>query len=111
MDVVNDDRRIVRRLIEGYAKVRPSIGDVQVETIFDESNNHYELIYSGWDGSRRIHGSVVHVDIRGGKTGIQHDGTYDGMANDLVAEGVPPERIVLAFKPPAIRPHTGFATS
>jgi len=111
MDAVSDYRRVVRRLIEGYAAVPPSIGEIQVETVFDEANDHYELIYSGWDKHRRIHGSVVHVDIRGGKIWIQHDGTYDGMANDLVAAGIAPDQIVLAFKPPDIRPHTGFAAS
>jgi ketopantoate reductase len=111
MDAVSDYRRIIRRLIEGYAQVRPSIGDIEIETIFDESNDHYELIYSGWDRHRRIHGPVVHVDIRGGKVWIQHDGTYHGIANDLVEAGVPKDRIVLAFKPPDVRPHTDFATA
>lgn len=110
-DSVGDYRRLIRRLIEGYAEVRLSVGDVQVETIFDEQNDHYELIYSGWQGRHRIHGPVVHVDIRGDKIWIQHDGTHDGMANDLVEAGVPKDQIVLAFRPPDVRPLTGFATA
>jgi len=111
MDTLSDYRRIIRRLIEESAEIQPSVGDVQVEAIFDESNDHYELLYSGWDGHRRIHGSVLHLDIRGGKIWIQHDGTYDGIANDLVEAGVPRDRIVLAFKPPDVRQYTGFATA
>ena len=111
MDALSDYRRIIRRLIEGYAEVRPSVGEVQVETIFDEANDHYELVYAGWNGHHRIHGPVVHIDIRGGKVWIQYDGTHGGIANDLVEAGVPKDRIVLAFKSPAARPLTGFATA
>ena len=39
---------------------------------------HYELMYAGWNGPYRIHGSVLHVDIRNGKVWIQHDGTEEG---------------------------------
>lgn len=63
----------------------------------------------GWRGSERIHGTLVHVDIAGGHIWIQYDGTERGIANELVESGVPRDRIVLAFKPPAMRPFTGFA--
>ena len=54
---------------------------------------------------------MLHLDIRDGKIWIQHDGTYDGIANALVEAGIPRDRIVLAFKPPDIRQYTGFAVS
>jgi hypothetical protein len=66
-------------------------------------------MYAGWNGIYRIHGSVLHLDIRNGKVWIQHDGTEGGIAEELVQEGIPRDRIVLAFKSPDIRPHTGFA--
>ncbi len=68
-------------------------------------------MYAGWNGPYRIHGSVLHLDIREGKVWIQYDGTEEGIADELVAAGIPPERIVLAFKSPDIRPHTGFAVA
>jgi aspartyl-tRNA synthetase len=43
----------------------------------------------GWQNSQRVHGSIVHIDIRDGKIWIQHDGTEEGIANRLVAYGVP----------------------
>jgi hypothetical protein len=51
------------------------------------------------------------IDIRDGKIWIQHDGTEEGIADGLVNSGIPKDRIVLAFKPPEIRPHTGFASA
>ena len=109
MEPVTEYRRIIRDLIGRYAKFAPAVGDVQIETIFDESNDHYELIYAGWHRQYRIHGSVLHIDIRGGKVWIQHDGTEDGVAEELVKAGIPRERIVLAFKPPEVRKYTDYA--
>jgi hypothetical protein len=111
MDEVASYREIIKKLIRYYATFTPARGDVQIETIFDESNDHYELMYAGWNGPYRIHGPVLHIDIRGGKVWIQSDGTEDGIADSLVEAGIPHDRIVLAFKSPDIRPYTDFAVA
>jgi ketopantoate reductase len=111
MEELKHYRKVVRELIEHYAQVPPSLGEVRVEVVFDESDGHYELIYSGWHDTYRIQGSVLHIDIRDGKAWIQHDGTEDRIADELVRQGIPKERIVLAFKHPDLRPHTGFAVA
>lgn len=104
MDHVDRYRQILRDLIHRYAQFKPSLGEVQIEVIIDEANDHYELMYAGWNGIYRIHGSVLHLDIRAGKVWIQHDGTEAGVAEELVEAGIPREHIVLAFKPPDVRP-------
>jgi hypothetical protein len=109
MDQVEHYRTLIRSLIEDYAQYQPAGGDVEIETIFDAANDHYELIYAGWNGPYRIHGSVLHLDIRKGKIWIQYDGTEHGIAEDLVKAGVPHDQIVLAFKPPEARQYTDFA--
>jgi hypothetical protein len=38
----------------------------------------------GWDGPRRVHGVLLHIDIIGNKVWIQHDGTSPGVAEELV---------------------------
>jgi len=55
---------------------------------------------------KRIFGCVLHLDIIDGKIGIQHDGTDIGIADELVALGVPKQDIVLAFHAPSMRKHT-----
>jgi len=109
MDQLPRYRAIIRELIQAYAQYQPARGDVQIEVIFDEANDHYELMYAGWNGPYRIHGSVLHLDICQGKVWVQYDGTEDGIAEELVKAGIPREHIVLAFKSPDIRPYTGFA--
>lgn len=109
MDKLSYYGEIVKTLIRKYAEFHPARGDVQIEVIFDEANGHYELMYAGWNGPYRIHGSVLHIDLRGDKVWIQHDGTEHGIAEELVETGIPREHIVLAFKPPEVRVHTDFA--
>lgn len=88
---------VVRAIIEEYAAVKPSLGKIEVEVVCDEARGHYELVYAGWIEQKRIHGAVIHIDVRDGRIVIQHDGTSTGVANDLIARGVPEEHIVLAF--------------
>jgi hypothetical protein len=49
------------------------------------------------------------VDLIGGKFWIQRDGTEEGIASEFVREGIPKDRIVLAFRRPQTRRHTEYA--
>ena len=109
MDPVARYRELIKQVITGHAQIKPAFGEVRVETIFDETQDHYALIHSGWDGLTRIEGEVIHVDIINGKIWIQHDGTEHGVARELEALGVPRQAIVLAFHAPIKRPLTGYA--
>ena len=55
------------------------------------------LRYIGWNRPRRIHDCLLHVDLKGDKVWIQHDGLGEGIASDLMEAGVPGEHIVLAW--------------
>jgi hypothetical protein len=111
MDRINEYGAVVRRILDEYAAFIPSEEDIEIEKIYDDARGHYELLFIGWEKKRRIHGCVLHVDIKGGKVWIQHDGTEEGIAGELVAAGIPKERIVLAFHPPYKRPYTGYAVA
>jgi ketopantoate reductase len=111
MDRVAEYRNIVKNVIQEYAAFDPSTGTVEAETVFDDERGHYELVYTGWENRRRVHGTVIHVDIRDGKIWIQHDGTEDGIADELLAAGVPYDHIVLGFHHPDKRKHTPFAVA
>ena len=104
-------RRIVTRLIEDYASYKPSHGQIETEAIVDPALDHYEVMHVGWDGVRRVHGSVVHIDIIGDKVWIQYDGTTRPVADELIAGGIPREDIVLGFHPAEVRKYTDFAVS
>ncbi len=111
MDRVAEYAEIVKRILAVYAALKPSVGEVDVETVFDDANGHYELMQTGWSGYQRIHACLIHVDIRDGKIWIQHDGTEDGITPELLESGIPRDRIVLAFQHPTKRKHTPFAVA
>ena len=78
-----------------------------ISKIFDR----YLVVILGRESSRRVHGCLVHIDIIEGKLWIQRDGTEHGIANDLINAGVPKTQIVLGFRSPEIRKHTGLAVA
>jgi XisI protein len=111
METLEHYREVIKNVIRKHARCTPSTAEVEIETIFDDSNDHFELVHSGWNGSHRIHGAVIHIDIRNGKIWIQFDGTADGVATELVAAGIPKEQIVLAWKPAHRRQDTEYAVA
>ena len=94
-----------------YAAHKPSHGQIDSEPIIDPERDHYEVVHIGWQGHRRVHGCVIHVDIINGKIWIQHDGTDRPIAEALVEAGVPREDIVLGFQPADVRKWTDFAVA
>jgi hypothetical protein len=108
MDQVNRYREIVIRLVEEYAAYTPAYGDIRTEALIDRERDRYEVLQIGWDGSRRVHGSVIHIDIRDGKVWIEHNGTDARLGEELVAAGIPRSDIVLGFQPEEVRPLSGF---
>jgi hypothetical protein len=65
----------------------------------------------GWENGKRVKYITVYVRLRGDKFWIEEDWTEDGIATDLVREGVPKEDIVLAFHDPETRKYTDFAAA
>lgn len=110
MAVLERYRQAVRQVLATYSAYQPAYGDVEMELIIDPERDHYQVLSVGWHDQRRVHGTLLHIDIKHDQIWIQHDGTEGGVANDLVALGVPKEDIVLAFHAPYKRPYTGFGT-
>jgi hypothetical protein len=111
MDKLELYRKEIEEIIKKYGNYKPSYGDVEVQLIFDKEHDHYQLVNVGWDGDERIRGCLLHIDLKNDKIWIQHDGTEIGVANELVALGIPKEDIILAFHAPSRRKYTEFAVS
>lgn len=108
MDKIETYRNYIQKILTEHAQL---VWDkrIQAQTIFDEKNDHYQLVYVGWRGAKRVYGVVLHVDIIDGKIWVQQDGTEVGIANKLVDLGVAKQDIVLGIDPPMMRQYTDFA--
>ena len=111
MDTNAGYREIVQQIIFEYAKHKPRYGQIETEMLIDTERDHYKVMHIGWEGMRRVYGSVIHLDIINGKVWIQYDGTNRPVADALLEAGVPREDIVLAFHPPEVRQYTDFAAA
>jgi hypothetical protein len=111
MDRVEELRQILKAIIGKYAAFTPNYGEIEVDTVIDDTGGHYQLWNIGWQNKRRIHGCVLNVTIKDSKLWIQHDGLGDGITQELLEAGVKPEEIILAFFLPSERKHLPFAVA
>ncbi len=109
MDTVAADRALLARLYKEWERWPCAESHFEVVPFLEEAHDRYLLMMIGWDGPRRIHNVLVHVDLIDGKFWIQRDNTEEGFATELVAAGVPKDRIVLAFYPESVRHYGDFA--
>ena len=104
-------RAILRQVVEQAAEYPPSASAVEAVPACDEARDQYLLLHLGWNDLGRVHAVVCHLRLWEGKVWIERDGTPDGLATTLLAAGIPPEDVVLAFQPAWKRPYTAFAVA
>jgi hypothetical protein len=109
MDKLAQYRQIVQEVLQEYAAVPISHGEIDSQTIFDTVNDRYQVLDIGWNKNRRIHDCALHLDIINGKIWVQHNMTEMQIAQELMAKGVAREDIVLGFQAPYVREYSGFA--
>jgi XisI protein len=97
---------LMEQVLMDYSKYPYAYGQIERQLVFDRSRDQCLLMSVGWE-KQRVHGSLIHIDLIDGECWIQRAGTETGIAHELEATGVPKNRIVLAFRPPEMRPQTG----
>jgi hypothetical protein len=111
MDPLDTYRQIIEDVLTEYTRIPYAYGEIQSEAIFDRTRDRYLLVNVGWEDSRRVHGSLVHIDIINDMLWIQRDGTEHGIAKELIKAGIPRDRIVLGFRPAKVRQYTEYAAA
>jgi hypothetical protein len=109
MDRREKHKSIVKQLLLDYAEIKPSNGDIDTEVIFDEERGRFALLDIGWDGKKRVHFNVFHIDIKeDGKIWLQHNATDIDIAEELIEMGIPRDQIVLGSVLPQMRKFTKY---
>lgn len=104
-----DYRKLVKSLLKEYIRYDSEDSSVETQLVFDTENDHYQMLYVGWQNEERIYGCPVHIDIKDEKIWIQRDFTEAGIAQQLIDLGVPKSDIVLGFRSPFVRQFSEFA--
>jgi hypothetical protein len=111
MDTRTHDIEVIEKLLCEQAHYYSTPHQFRTLRAFDHEQGQFLLLDEGWDEYRRIHRVWAHVELREDKIWIHEDGTEEGIANLLVAAGMPCDRIVLAFLAPSQRRATEFAAA
>ena len=109
--VAKPHRDAIKKILLDYADDQPITADIATEVVMDEERGHYEVLAVGWRGNKRVHTTIIHIDLIDDKVWLQHDGTDRVIADELLAAGIPPQALVLGFRHPRVREHTGFAVA
>lgn len=102
-------RQYVQNILKYHSSLDPKIVGMETYMAFDTVDDHYQVVSVGWEGSQRLYGCLIHVDIKEDKIWIQYDGTEYSVTQKLIDLGVPSPSIVVAYHAPSARKFTNFA--
>ena len=113
MDKIKVFQNAILHFLNGYLSDMGSNinSDVQYKILADYENNSFQLLATGWNGKLYVFGPLFHFDIINDKIWMQCNNTEREVVDELMANGVSAQEIVLGFVPPYARAHTGFATA
>lgn len=112
MAALEQYQKAVQSALLNYANERLGLSshpDLELQTLFDTKHDHYQLVYVGWYGTKRVYTPLFHIDIKNEKVWLQLNSTEDDITRELIKLGVPKEDIVLGFQAPIMRQFTEFA--
>ncbi|MDJ1172007.1 XisI protein [Roseofilum sp. BLCC_M154] len=99
----------IEGIFNDYARINYVNAEITNTPIVDRDRHHFLLVSEGWEGKKRVHRTLVHLEIRDDKIWIHFDGMAESVVEQLLTLGVPKEDIVLAFHPPHVRKLGDFA--
>ncbi len=114
MEKVNQYRQILKDVLTNYTLDKsgyPQPNDVETQLLFDNQNDHYQVLRVGWRNRTQVFLVIFHFDIKDGKIWLQQNVSDYDIVGDLEAQGIPKSDIVLAFHSPQMRPFTGYAVA
>lgn len=88
MDKLAEYGHIIESVLQRYASIPYSHDEIDNRVIVDAERKNFLLMTIGWEGHRRVHGCVVHIQIIDDKIWIQRDGIEDSVTEELEAAGI-----------------------
>lgn len=110
MAAVENLREAIARVFRSWESYpNPALSLFKIVGVTDTLHDRYTLTHLDFDGERYKSHLLAYLEIRDGKIWILTDNTEDGIAPELVTEGISKEQIVLGFYSTALREAGEFA--
>ncbi len=99
METIERYRAVIHQLLSEYQEFyrRGTRTEVDTEIVADDTHGQYMVMRVGWRGETRVRRPLFYLRFKENKIWIEEDWTKEGIASELMAEGVCREDIVLAF--------------
>ena len=105
-------REVIARVFHAWeAYPNPALSLFKIVGVMDTVHDRYTLTHLDFDGDRYKSYLLAYLEIRDGKIWILTDNTENGIATELVAEGIAKDQIVLGFYSAAMREAGEFAVT
>jgi XisI protein len=109
MDKLTNYQQAIQQILTEYASYMPVNEGLTLETIFDETRDHFQLVVLGWNGHEHIYKPLLHLDIINGKIWVQLNETQFTLTEDFDRFEIPHHDIVNGLIPTRRRAFTGYA--
>lgn len=113
MDKITKYQRLIVKLLEEYASVKPAnLTDHEYQVLVDTKHHHYQLLSLGWQHNKHYCNIILHLDIKSeSKIWLQANNTDWNIAETLQENGVPKSDIVLGTIAPHLRMYAGYSVA
>jgi hypothetical protein len=112
MDKTIKYRNIIQKVRSDFVALRESMNTpIQTQVLIDTTNDHYQVLRTGWRNGKQVFNVIFHFDIINEKIYLQRNVSDYDIIEDIELLGVPKHDIVLAFHAPNMRPFTGYAAA
>jgi hypothetical protein len=111
MDTLDGLRSAIARVFRSWEQYPTSVSKFRITGVMDTTTDRYTLTHVDFDGNRYRSHLLAQLEIRDNKIWILTDNTEEGIAAELVNEGVSKGQIVLGYYSPAMREQGDFAAA
>jgi XisI protein len=111
MESIESLRAAIARVFRSWEEYPSEISKFRIEGVMDTTRDRYTLTHVDLEKERYKSHLLAHLEIKDGKIWILTDNTEEGIASELVAEGISKEQVVLGFYSPQMREMGEFAVA
>lgn len=109
LDAIAVLREAIAQVFRSWEEFPSAISKFRILGVMDTAHDHYTLTHVDFEGERYKSHLLAQLEIRDGKIWILTDNTEEGIASELVEQGIPKNRIVLGFYSRSMRELGEFA--